>query len=173
MSVRGDTTTNVCRHCHSRFTFRLPEVKFLAYTPGAPKLRLPDSTAPRRRTAADGSRPGEPLPGRGACGHYRRSYRWFRFSCCSKVHPCDQCHDAAEDHPHEWAERMVCGWCSREQRYAPESCAFCGRNVVGKRGTGFWEGGRGTRDKVLMRRGDKRKYRRAGAGEVTKARAER
>lgn len=62
----------------------------------------------------------------------------------------------------EWANRMICGFCSREQRYAVESCAFCGRSVIGKRGKGFWEGGKGTRDRVLMRRGDKRKYRRIG-----------
>jgi hypothetical protein len=40
--------------------------------------------------------------------------------------------------------------------------AFCGRSVIGKRGNGFWEGGKGTRDQRLMRRGDKRKYRRLG-----------
>lgn len=37
--------------------------------------------------------------------------------------------------------------------------AFCGRSVIGKRGKGYWEGGKGTRDQVLMRRGDKRKKR--------------
>ena len=40
--------------------------------------------------------------------------------------------------------------------------AFCGRSVIGKRGNGYWEGGKGTRDQRLMRRGDKRKYRRLG-----------
>ncbi|KAL2161950.1 hypothetical protein VTH06DRAFT_7735 [Thermothelomyces fergusii] len=119
-SVRGETTTNVCRECHARFTFALPDVKFLAH-------------------------------------------RWFRFSCCSKVYPCDRCHDAAEAHANEWASRMICGWCSREQRYSPESCAFCGRSVIGNRGKGYWEGGKGTRDPLLMRRGDKRKYKRLGA----------
>ncbi|KAK1759508.1 hypothetical protein QBC47DRAFT_437345 [Echria macrotheca] len=159
--VRGDATTNVCRECHGRFTFRIPEVRFLAYSPGGTS-RLPPTSGPRRRTEKLGLHAGEPLPDRGACGHYRKSHRWFRFSCCGRVYPCDRCHDAEEDHVNEWANRMICGWCSREQNFRVESCAFCGRGVVGRRGKGFWEGGRGTRDRVLMRRGDKRKYRRVG-----------
>ncbi|KAK3939093.1 hypothetical protein QBC46DRAFT_388808 [Diplogelasinospora grovesii] len=166
LSVRGETTTNVCRECHSRFTFRIPEVKFLAYAPGM--TRLPPTTGPRRKMEKLGLHAGEPLPDKGVCTHYKRSYRWFRFSCCSKVHPCDRCHDAAEDHVNEWANRMICGWCSREQNYSVESCAFCGRSVIGKRGKGYWEGGKGTRNKTLMRRGDKRKYRRVGGGEARK-----
>ena len=151
----------MCRECHGRFTFKIPEVKFLAYSPGQ-SGKLPPTTGPRRRQEKLGLHAGEPLPDRGACAHYRRSYRWFRFSCCSKVYPCDKCHDDGEDHANEWANRMICGWCSREQNYSVESCAFCGRSVIGKRGKGYWEGGKGTRDRVLMRRGDKRKYRRIG-----------
>jgi len=161
VSVRGNTTTNVCRECHGRFTFKIPEVKFLVYAPGA-SSRLPPTVGPRRRQEKLGLHAGEPLPDRGACEHYKRSYRWFRFSCCAKVYPCDRCHEAAEDHVNEWANRMICGWCSREQNYSVESCAFCGRSVIGKRGKGYWEGGKGTRNRVLMRRGDKRKYRRVG-----------
>lgn len=166
VSVRGETTTNVCRECHSRFTFKIPDLRFLAYAPGStPRLPI---TGPKQRTEKLGLRAGEPLPNRGTCAHYRRSYRWFRFSCCGKVHPCDRCHDEAEGHDNEWASRMVCGWCSREQRYAVESCTFCGRSVIGKRGTGYWEGGKGTRNQVLMRRKDKRKYRHIGAGGAKK-----
>jgi len=160
VSVRGDATTNVCRECHGRFTFKIPEVKFLAYAPGM--ARQPPTSSARRRVEKLGLHAGEALPDRGACGHYKRSYRWFRFSCCSKVYPCDLCHDAGEEHINEWANRMICGWCSREQNYSVESCAFCGRSVIGKRGSGYWEGGKGTRNQVLMRRGDKRKYRRIG-----------
>ncbi|TPX10272.1 uncharacterized protein E0L32_001469 [Thyridium curvatum] len=162
VSVRGETTTNVCRECHARFTFKIPDVRFLVYAPGSGALPPPSS--PRRRTEKLGLHVGEPLPDRGACAHYRRSYRWFRFSCCSKVYPCDRCHDAAEGHVVEWANRMICGWCSREQNYSVESCSFCGRSVIGKRGKGYWEGGKGTRDRVLMSRKDKRKYRRVGGG---------
>ncbi|KAI0183787.1 hypothetical protein EV127DRAFT_446042 [Xylaria flabelliformis] len=165
VSVRGEAVTNVCRECHGRFTFKIPQVKFLAITPGS---ALPPTAGPRRRQEKLGLHAGEPLPARGACSHYRRSYRWFRFSCCSKVHPCDKCHDENEDHSNEWANRMVCGWCSREQNYAVEACAFCGRSVIGKKGKGFWEGGKGTRDKTKMSRKDKRKFRRIGGGEAKK-----
>ncbi|KAI2610121.1 uncharacterized protein GGS25DRAFT_246685 [Hypoxylon fragiforme] len=164
VSVRGDTITNVCRDCHAKFTFKIPEVKFLTITHD---MRLPPTSGPRKNQEKLGLHAGEPLPARGACAHYRRSYRWFRFSCCGKVHACDRCHDEDEDggsHAQERAHRMICGWCSREQNYAPEACAFCGRSVIGKRGSGFWEGGKGTRDKVRMSRKDKRKFRRVGGG---------
>ncbi|KAJ2988452.1 hypothetical protein NUW58_g3969 [Xylaria curta] len=163
VSVRGEAVTNVCRECHGRFTFKIPQVKFLAITSGSAP---PPTVGPRRRQEKLGLQVGEPLPGRGACSHYRRSYRWFRFSCCSKVHPCDKCHDENEDHLQEWANRMICGWCSREQNYAVEACTFCGRSVIGKKGKGFWEGGKGTRDKTKMSRKDKRKFRRVGGGEA-------
>jgi hypothetical protein len=63
---------------------------------------------------------------------------------------------------------MICGWCSREQNYAVEACGFCGRSVIGKKGRGFWEGGKGTRDKTRMSRKDKRKFRRVGGSEAKK-----
>lgn len=159
VSVRGESMTNVCRDCHGRFTFKIPEIKFHFITPGS--LPPPD-LAPRRKQERLGLHAGEPLPARGACSHYRKSYRWFRFSCCSKIHPCDKCHDNTEDHMNEWANRMICGWCSREQNYNPEACNFCGRSVIGKKGRGFWEGGKGTRDQRLMSRKDPRKYKRIG-----------
>ncbi|THC92179.1 hypothetical protein EYZ11_008338 [Aspergillus tanneri] len=103
---------------------------------------------------------GQELPRRGRCMHYGKSYRWFRFSCCTKVFPCDKCHDAATDHPNEHANRMICGFCSREQIYRPENCGICRAVLIGKAGSGFWEGGKGTRNKVLMSRKDPRKYKR-------------
>lgn len=167
VAVRGDTTTNVCRECHARFTFKVPEVKFLVYAPGSAGALLPTS-GPRRRQEKLGLHAGEPLPDRGACKHYKKSYRWFRFSCCQKVYHCDKCHDEEESHLYEWANRMICGYCSREQNYAVSNCAFCGRSVVGRRGRGFWEGGKGTRDKKLMSRKDPRKYKRIGGGTEAK-----
>ncbi|KFH42273.1 hypothetical protein ACRE_069970 [Hapsidospora chrysogenum ATCC 11550] len=162
VSVRGETVTNICRECHGKFTFKIPEVKFLLVTAGS---LPPPSMAPRRRREEKlGLHAGEPLALRGTCAHYRKSYRWFRFSCCRRVHPCDRCHDDAEDHMNEWANRMICGWCSREQNYNPEACVFCGRSVIGRKGRGFWEGGKGTRDQALMSRKDPRKYKRIGGG---------
>ncbi|OBR02814.1 CHY zinc finger domain-containing protein [Colletotrichum higginsianum IMI 349063] len=165
VSVRGDATTNVCRTCHGRFTFKIPAVKFLAISAGG--LAAP-TTGPVKKAEKLGLHAGTPLPDRGACGHYKKSYRWFRFSCCARVHPCDRCHDEAENHVNEWANRMVCGWCSREQRYSPEACGFCGRSVIGRKGKGFWEGGKGTRDRKLMSRKDPRKFKRVGGGEASK-----
>ncbi|KAM5348781.1 hypothetical protein ACJ41O_008604 [Fusarium nematophilum] len=159
VSVRGSAVTNVCRDCHGHFTFKIPEVKFLFITPGS---LPPPATGPRRKQEKLGLHAGEPLPGRGTCSHYRKSYRWFRFSCCSRVHACDRCHDETEDHINEWANRMICGWCSREQNYAVEACGFCGRSVIGRKGKGFWEGGKGTRDQRKMSRKDPRKYKRIG-----------
>ncbi|KAI7766723.1 hypothetical protein LZL87_005023 [Fusarium oxysporum] len=161
VSVRGSSVTNVCRDCHGHFTFKIPEVKFLFITPGS---RPPPTAGPRRKQEKLGLHAGEQLPNRGACSHYRKSYRWFRFSCCSRVHPCDKCHDDQEDHINEWANRIICGWCSREQNYssAVEACRYCGRYLIGRKGRGFWEGGRGTRDKRMMSRKDPRKYKRIG-----------
>ncbi|SPO04969.1 uncharacterized protein DNG_07654 [Cephalotrichum gorgonifer] len=162
-AVRGDSATNVCRGCHARFTLKIPEVKFLRVSPGT---LAPSAGPARTKTERLGLRAGEPLPERGTCGHYRKSHRWFRFSCCGRVYPCDKCHDEAEGHANEWASRMICGLCSREQRYAVEACGFCGRSVVGRKGHGFWEGGRGTRDRTLMSRKDGRKYKRVGGREA-------
>lgn len=69
----------------------------------------------------------------------------------------------------EWANRMICGWCSREQNYRPEECGTCRGPMSGKsRGGGFWEGGKGMRDRVRMSRKDKRKYRRPGGAAKAK-----
>lgn len=38
--------------------------------------------------------------------------------------------------------------------------------LVGKRSGGFWEGGKGTRDKARMSRKDPRKYKRRGGTKV-------
>ncbi|KAI1472862.1 uncharacterized protein F4812DRAFT_410640 [Daldinia caldariorum] len=167
VTVRGDAVTNVCRECHAKFTFKIPEVKFLAISQGA---LPPPPSGPRKRAEEKlGLHAGDALPRNGACAHYRRSYRWFRFSCCGKVYACDKCHDEEEEgHAQEWAHRMICGWCSREQNYAPEACGFCGRSVIGKKGKGFWEGGKGTRDRARMSRKDKRKFRRVGGSEGRK-----
>ncbi|KAI9711882.1 MAG: hypothetical protein M1828_001794 [Chrysothrix sp. TS-e1954] len=156
-----DHSIAICRHCHQRMSLSMPSVKFLRI---GPSTRLPDLPLRRKQPKENlGIVAGTPLPSTGRCPHYRKSNRWFRFSCCQKVFPCDKCHDAApETHGHvmEFANRMICGFCSREQNYRPESCGFCGQGLVGKRGTGFWEGGKGTRDPKRMSRKDPRKYKR-------------
>jgi len=148
----------ICRECHKRMSFRIPEVKFLQVSTAAVRAT---QAGPRKKKEQLGIKVGEQLPNRGRCAHYSKSYRWFRFSCCSKVFPCDKCHDAVSDHPNENANRMICGYCSREQNFRPEDCGTCHASLVARHGTGFWEGGKGTRDKVRMSRKDPRKYKRA------------
>lgn len=163
VSVRGETSMAICRECHKKMTFKLPEVKFLRVS----SAERPNRPLPRKRPKENlGIVAGTELPRKGRCPHYAKSYRWFRFSCCQKVYPCDRCHDAAEEHPNEHANRMICGLCSREQHYRPEDCGFCHSGLVGKKSGGFWEGGKGTRDKTRMSRKDPRKYKRRGGGAV-------
>ncbi|KAL8960480.1 MAG: hypothetical protein Q9193_002824 [Seirophora villosa] len=163
VSVRGDAASiAVCRDCHRRLTFKIPETKFMLVSASSslhPRHLLPLRRKPAKAESL-GIVAGQELPRRGRCAHYAKSYRWFRFSCCGKVYACDRCHDAAEAHPNEHANRMICGFCSREQHYRPEECGLCRQLVVGKKGSGFWEGGKGTRDKARMSRKDPRKYKR-------------
>ncbi|KAE8151198.1 CHY zinc finger domain protein [Aspergillus avenaceus] len=159
VAVRGESAMAACRQCHRKMVFKVPEVKFLRVGTAAYTSR---DQAPQRRKHKEvlGIVAGQELPRRGRCMHYGKSFRWFRFSCCAKVFPCDKCHDAETDHPNEHANRMICGFCSREQIYRPEDCGVCRAVLVGKAGSGFWEGGKGTRNRALMSRKDPRKYKR-------------
>jgi uncharacterized CHY-type Zn-finger protein len=164
VSVRGETSMAICRECHKKMTFKLPEVRFLLVS----SAERPNRPLPRKKAKENlGIVAGTQLPHKGRCQHYSKSFRWFRFSCCGRVYPCDRCHDAAETHPNEHANRMLCGFCSREQNYRPEDCSLCHIILVGKQRGGFWEGGKGTRDKTKMSRKDPRKYKRRGGGAVS------
>ena len=88
---------------------------------------------------------GRPLPDNGTCRHYRKSYRWFRFPCCGKCYPCDECHAESEpDHEMKYATRMICGFCCKEQ-VATHMCTHCSgrcldalsRAVYGESGVRF------------------------------------
>lgn len=97
---------------------------------------------------------GAELPDKGACKHYKKSFRWFRFSCCNSVYPCDDCHNEQEKHKAEVANRMVCGLCSKEQ--SVKASCDCGMDLDKKKSQ-FWEGGKGNRDKSTLSRNDSRK----------------
>ena len=157
ISVRGEAAFSVCRSCHQKMTFKIPEAKFLRVS-SAVAASLPLRSKKKKENL--GITSGTPLPNFGKCSHYRKSRRWFRFSCCNRVFPCDRCHDEQVDpkHPNEHANRMICGFCSREQNYRPEDCGICRESLVGRKGGGFWEGGKGTRDRAKMSRKDPRKY---------------
>ncbi|KAL1920992.1 uncharacterized protein VTP21DRAFT_11627 [Calcarisporiella thermophila] len=161
---RGQASTITCRECHEKMTLTVDEIRFVRQ--GSERLMLGEEgeqllklKAKKKTKQELGIVMGQPLPNKGTCKHYKKSYRWLRFGgCCNKVYPCDICHDEAEDHTNEFANRMICGFCSREQPYSQKPCASCG-NEFARAGTrGFWEGGSGTRDKARMSRNDPRKH---------------
>lgn len=105
---------------------------------------------------------GSPLPNQGACKHFKKSYKWFRFECCGRAFPCPTCHadsgcPAAALGVH--ASRMICGKCSMEQSYSPsQPCTKCNFAMVAK-GSTHWDGGMGTRNTATMDAKDNKKYR--------------
>ena len=102
---------------------------------------------------------GKELPDFGACKHYKHSLRWFRFSCCNKIFPCDLCHDEASDHNSEFAKTILCGFCACEQSSSNKLCQKCGKLFSkSEGGKKFWEGGRGCRDPKFMNARDSHKY---------------
>ncbi|KAF9191867.1 hypothetical protein BGZ51_006587 [Haplosporangium sp. Z 767] len=170
---RGMSATANCRKCHVRMTFAMEgEIKFVKLSPGdlmkasaATLEQLPLKKRPTRsnKNGLDFElKVGEALPRKGACDHYKKSRRWFRFPCCSKIYPCHACHDEKESDSHEfeYAKRMICGHCSREQPVSDKPCV-CGESpfkTAGGAGA-FWEGGEGMRDKTRMSTKDPRKHR--------------
>ena len=65
--------------------------------------------------------------------HCSQSYRWLRFPCCGRAHPCAVCHEAS-DCPAAalgvWATRMLCGKCSRERRAHSRTAAVTVVTIV-------------------------------------------
>ncbi|KAF2732544.1 hypothetical protein EJ04DRAFT_307063 [Polyplosphaeria fusca] len=108
VSVRAETAMAFCRQCHQKMTFVLPEIKFLRTSTSLGHAKAP---LRKKQTEKLGIVAGQELTNRGRCAHYKKSYRWFRFSCCDKVFPCDRCHDEASEHATEHANRMICGFC--------------------------------------------------------------
>lgn len=99
---------------------------------------------------------GSELIDKGICKHYKKSYRWFIFPCCGSAFPCDICHDESTGHEHALANKMICGFCSKQQSVKKE-CESC-KNSSNKKGTAHWEGGKGNRDKSTLSKKDSKKY---------------
>jgi hypothetical protein len=117
---------------------------------------------------------GNALPENGICKHYKQSFRWFRFECCGKAYPCDLCHDEISGHKYELAKNCLCGYCAFEQPVANNMCAKCGRNLKKEEaGKGFWEGGKGTRDKALMSNKDNHKFKNSGMKTISNKKKEK
>jgi len=104
---------------------------------------------------------GSPLPQMGACRHFKKSYKWYRFACCGRAFPCPECHaesgcPAASLGAH--ASRMICGKCSMEQSYSPVApCEKCGF-IMRARGGPHWDDGSGTRNLAVMSTKDSKKF---------------
>jgi uncharacterized CHY-type Zn-finger protein len=111
----------------------------------------------RRQEKEIGIKVGQPLPEKGTCKHYGKSYRWLRFPCCGRAFACDICHDEQTDHIHDWANRMLCGLCSHEQPFSKDKCTYCGAAQTRSR-SAFWEGGDGCRNRTTMSKSDPHKY---------------
>ncbi|KAJ1970434.1 hypothetical protein H4R35_005866 [Dimargaris xerosporica] len=162
-SVGAHTATRTqCAKCHHWMHLLMPTIVWQRLTPGWP-LEPPDGwdQRPKRKPVKSDIVPGQPLPHNGTCKHYKQSNRWFRFPCCGKLYPCDTCHNDQETHPSEQANRIVCGFCSREQPFQSKSisCSHCLHKYVKfLDGRAFWEGGTGMREKSKMNRKDSHKY---------------
>lgn len=117
---------------------------------------------------------GSPLPESGTCKHYRGSFRWFRFQCCSKPFPCDLCHDESNQHTAEYAKFIICGFCSHEQTSSNIECHKCWKSFHhSANAKGFWEGGKGCRNKALMSNKDSKKFKNTNKTISRKKRSEK
>ncbi|KAJ2132601.1 hypothetical protein GGF48_000823 [Coemansia sp. RSA 921] len=170
----ASTSSLNCRSCYARMSVQLHEPQFVKLQAGL-KMGGDSSAAQiskavkrkvtrREEMTLLGVVPGQPLPKTGTCKHFGRSHRWMRFPCCGKTHPCVTCHDDNEDHDHEYAQSMLCGFCAKEQRISKAEqtglCISCGAQVIKKvdGNNAFWQGGKGVRDRTRMSRKDSKKF---------------
>ncbi|KAI5190084.1 hypothetical protein NEMIN01_0869 [Nematocida minor] len=94
----------------------------------------------------------------GTCEHYKKSSRIFIFPCCNGRYACDICHNKHESHAAVRASRMICGKCGVESPVSPVcGSSVCKAALTGK-ASSFWEGGKGSRNKITMSRKDSKKY---------------
>lgn len=172
-----------CRICHRKGAYRFDRIIFEQVK------NQSDTTLKRLKGIARAETPqkaqsiydhdaalvrGQPLPDTGTCIHYHHSHRWLRFPCCGRRYPCDLCHEEMTDgHEMKWANTMVCGFCSLEQR-VDSRCSGCSKKLTttssrpeGKN-TRFWEGGTGQRNKKRLSKKDPHKFRNSKAKTVSK-----
>eukprot|EP01083_Nonionella_stella_P226180 803494_1 len=157
--LRGTSVDESCRTCFARLEIRFEDFALLRLTSSRSLVTEAQKAKMKKKPKVrDPFKPGEPLPLGGACPHYKNSQRWFRFPCCGKVFPCDTCHDkdVTNRHVMEWATRMVCGRCGKEQKVG-DMCSKCQLEFV-RSATAFWEGGKGMRNKQKMSKHEPKKY---------------
>lgn len=182
--IRNRVNSGGCLKCHAKYAFGAEAIRIEQVTPcdqghsggsGGSRSRGAEDDAMdeiaeelrylRKKAKSDPRQQmiqlGKPLPQLGACAHFKKSYKWYRFACCGRAFPCPECHvesgcPAAPLGAH--ATRMICGKCSMEQSYAParpcEKCSF----IMMARGSSHWDGGGGTRSLAAMSTKDAKKF---------------
>ena len=162
------------------------------------KKKKNNSTVIAPTVPVPGLRIGTPLPNKGACKHFRKSYRFFRFPCCGRAFACPVCHEIGGTslplplslclvHQHNSqqptgcdmangtysvrATHEICGKCSVEQKIEGDFqvCSACKFNMGKRRGRAqFWSGGGGVRDNASLSKKDRRKKKKGGGGSSLK-----
>ena len=67
------------------------------------------------------------------CGSFTNVTWWMLPPCCYRHYCCVKCHNLKEDHVWQYANRMICVFCGREQEYRklPNKCMYCQRDHTG------------------------------------------
>lgn len=181
--VRNKAISGSCQKCHASYSFRAEAIRIAAVTPCDPGNKgsrggssqkggddpmdeIEEELSYLRKKAKNDPRQqlirlGTPLPQNGACKHFKKSYKWYRFACCGRAFPCPECHNESGCPAAalgSMATRMICGKCSMEQSYNPsrpcEKCDF----IMMAKGTQHWEGGGGVRNLAAMSTKDAKKF---------------
>jgi len=157
LTVHDQPQSIACRHCHTKLTIGIPNCQFVRFGSGTGSkelradpnaiLKLKKKKQPKQEL---GLLVGQPLPQHGVCEHYRKSKRWFRFSCCNRIYACDRCHDEKEDH--ETKVSLLMTWKRGSEFATSKSVCVCGFEPGKSQAGQFWEGGEGTRNKNVMNR---------------------
>ena len=69
------------------------------------------------------------------CDSFTNVTYWMLPPCCYRTYCCVKCHNDKEDHVWQYANRMICIFCGREQEYRklPNQCQYCGYHHTGVR----------------------------------------
>lgn len=181
---RNKVISGTCFSCHAKYGFGAEAIRIEQITPCDPghKARegqkrskdgdddpmeeIAEELRYLRKKAKSDPRQqlivlGRPLPQNGACKHFKKSYKWYRFACCGRAFPCPQCHIESACPAAALgaqAARMICGKCSMEQSYSPSNpCEKCNFAMIAK-GSSHWDAGCGTRNLATMSNHDAKKF---------------
>ena len=119
-----------CRKCHHKLALTVKQVALEGGSSGSRprKTGRLEKNSKGSKTRHHVLKPGEPLPLQGACEHFEKSFRWYRFPCCGGAFPCPVCHAASGcKEPDTFANVMICGMCSEEMGFSDSKpCRKCG-----------------------------------------------